>query len=182
MTKLVRVHDASTLVERYQALEVEADLAEIPASQFRYEQCRIAHEATTGPGSLTQLDFGKQAGVTQQTISRQVRVWTEFHSVLSEDRPTYWDALRVVDNIKPEKEPAEPKEITVEDELRKLIEGVREHIALIIGFGTSPALEVIALQAAAEGHALYDYLASWGEGQKVGEKVRRYLADAAEVH
>jgi len=76
--------------------ESQAEQYRKRADENRWEQCRIAYEATT-EGGYSFKAFAEAVGVVGTTVSRQARMWAEnAEAAGAHDRPSYAEAWRDV--------------------------------------------------------------------------------------
>lgn len=90
---------ADKYVDAYLRLEDRAAGAESKADEYRkraddnrWEQCRIAHEATSD-GGYSKSAFADNVGVSRTTIQRQVKIWERWGCTVTVHRPTYAEAI-----------------------------------------------------------------------------------------
>lgn len=166
----------NTLVEAYQALEVDASLAEIPASELRYEQCRIAYESP-----LTLRDFARAVStednpVSKTTIGIQRKIWTaDLVRVPGQARDTYWNAYKLAENRADEKAPkAEPK-IDAISELTALEQGFQKHLEALVAFDVDHTIADLGASVGKALEAAGLYVQRWAQGEEVSGEVYGFI-------
>lgn len=96
-------------VRSYLQLEDRAIGAESKSDEYRWEQCRVTHNAVES-GAYTQTSFAKATGVGQSVISRQCRAFDRFYS--QANRPAYRDAIARIDGATSAEAETDRKKLT----------------------------------------------------------------------